>query len=882
MISRLPGSMFNILHSTPQSAGKLNSASKTLFILAVLPALALLIACTDTVSDEPDVKSSDAKITELTLTISEQDIAITFDSAGQATVTVSYSSSEGKPTDALIKSMTLSAGASATDGSSLSTVVAGDRIGIRTASDAHDILLDITAEDGSESSYTITLNYVNSDAKITELTLTISEQDFAVPFDSTGQGTVTLVQSPSEDKPTKALIKSMTLSAGASATDGSTSSTVVAGDTVGIRTASDAHDILLNITAEDGSESSYTITLNYVNSDAEITALQLDVSGEVFDVTFGDDDTGTVSPAFSFASLPTVLTVKSITVSDGALVVDQNNNAIAVGSETTVDIKNEGGNRSIALTVTPQEGEARTFTVILDFQNSDNEIELLDITIAGQDETVTFDGNDRATITASLSFETLRATVLVKEIRLSENASATDQAGNEAATGKSVNIATSAGNRTITLTVTSQNGTARSYTITLELTNTDAKINNLELEIKGIKKTITFDADDEGSFAISQLRGQATAATVTALTISENASATDSGNAEVSANSMVPVTSDDDGDRFIITVTAEDGTTKDYTIQVTYTTPTNIHTISGYTQAVRSISFNGDGTRLASGGNNNSLKVWDMTGERPTLVNTLSGHGRNIKAVAFSPDGKRLASGGQDGAISSAAHVNVWNMEQTTPTSIKLEGHTGVVWSVAFNEAGTRLASGGSDKSIRIWNMEQTTPTSIHTLTEHGNYVNSVAFNKAGTRLASGSSDNFIMIWDLTKTTPTSIKLEGHTSVVRSVAFNEAGTRLASGSSDNSIRIWDMTKTTPTSIVELKGQQGYHTEIVYSVAFNEDGTRLASGSADNSIRIWDMTKTTPTSIKLEEHTATVYSVAFNEDGTKLASGSADNSIRIWE
>ena len=511
MISRLPGSMFNILHSTPQSAGKLNSASKTLFILAVLPALALLIACA-----EPDVKSSDAKITELTLTISEQDIAITFDSAGQATVTVSYSSSEGKPTDALIKSMTLSAGASATDGSSLSTVVAGDRVGIRTASDAHDILL--------------------------------------------------------------------------------------------------------NITAEDGSESSYTITLNYVNSDAEITALQLDVSGEVFDVTFGDDDTGTVSPAFSFASLPTVLTVKSITISDGALVVDQDGNAIAVGSETTVDIKNEGGNRSIALTVTPQEGEARTFTVILDFQNSDNEIELLDITIAGQDETVTFDGNDRATITASLSFETLRATVLVKEIRLSENASATDQAGNEAATGKSVDIATSAGNRTITLTVTSQNGTARSYTITLELTNTDAKINNLELEIKGIKKAITFDADDEGSFAISQLRGQVTAATVTALTISENASATDSGNAEVSANSMVPVTSDGDGNRFVLTVTAEDGTTKTYTIQVAYTTPTTINTLSGHTNDVRSVVFNKAGTRLASGGTDDSIRIWDMTKTTPTSI----------------------------------------------------------------------------------------------------------------------------------------------------------------------------------------------------------------------------------------------------------------------
>ena len=565
IISRLQRSMFNILRSTP-SAGKLNSASKTVFILAVLPALALLIACADSVSDtKPDVKSSDAKITELTLTISEQDIAVTFDSAGQATATVNYSLSEGKPTDALIKSMTLSAGASATDGSTISTVVAGDTVGIRTVSEAHDILLSITAEDGSERSYTITLNYVNS----------------------------------------------------------------------------------------------------------------------------------------------------------------------------------------------------------------------------------------------------------------------------------------------------------------------DAKINNLELEIKGITKAITFDANDEASFAISQLRGQATAATVTALTISDNASATDSGNAEVSVNSMVPVTSDDDGNRFVLTVTAEDGTTKDYTIQVTYTTPTTINTLSGHTNDVLSVVFNEDGTRLVSSSKDDSIRIWDMTKAAPTLANTLSGHGLQVRSAAFSPDGKRLASGGLD-AASSSSPVNIWDMTKATPTFIKLEGHTSSIQSVAFNKAGTRLASGSLDDSIRIWDMTKATPTSIK-LDGHTGDVYSVAFNEAGTRLASGGADKSIRIWDMTKATPTSIKLDGHTDNVLLVAFNEAGTRLASGSSDNSIRIWDMTKTSPTSI-KLEG----HIGTVYSVAFSPDGTRLASGSADDSIRIWDMTKTTPTFIKLEGHTGNVNTVAFSPDGTRLASGSDDKFIRIWE
>ncbi|HRS14606.1 MAG TPA: WD40 repeat domain-containing protein, partial [Candidatus Bipolaricaulis sp.] len=64
---------------------------------------------------------------------------------------------------------------------------------------------------------------------------------------------------------------------------------------------------------------------------------------------------------------------------------------------------------------------------------------------------------------------------------------------------------------------------------------------------------------------------------------------------------------------------------------------------------VRSVAFSPDGTVLASGSDDGTIKLWDVTSG--TGLRTLTGHTYPVNSVAFSPDGKTLASGSNDGTV---------------------------------------------------------------------------------------------------------------------------------------------------------------------------------------------------------------------------------------
>lgn len=225
--------------------------------------------------------------------------------------------------------------------------------------------------------------------------------------------------------------------------------------------------------------------------------------------------------------------------------------------------------------------------------------------------------------------------------------------------------------------------------------------------------------------------------------------------------------------------------------------------------------------------NVNGIAVLDGVNDKGVMIKQLLDADDEVLCLALSADGKKLASGGCDRL------VHVWDLSGGYANIKELpaiENHADWVFGIAFTPDGKRLATASRDKTAKLWDLAA--KESILTFPDHQNPVYAVAVKADGTVGYSVGEDNQLRAW---KAAPEGKQIRntgGHGKVILKLASHPKQPLLVTCSADKTVRVWNADNG--AAVRTLSG----HDDYVYAVAISPDGNLIASGAFDGEVRIW--------------------------------------------
>ncbi|KAJ1567849.1 hypothetical protein HK405_004561, partial [Cladochytrium tenue] len=295
-----------------------------------------------------------------------------------------------------------------------------------------------------------------------------------------------------------------------------------------------------------------------------------------------------------------------------------------------------------------------------------------------------------------------------------------------------------------------------------------------------------------------------------------------------------------------------------------------------------------DFSRVATGGDDGLVRLWDLDsgddGGRvylykpndlpqsapvPPIASRPSHRGptRATRCVRVSSNGKYVAASGKDGI------VHVFNSHLEDLFQIRAD-HGGYAWSVDITPDSRYVVSAGEDGTIKMWDLGSGGLSQTFS-GPHGS-IWSVRISSDGQYMVGGGEGDVLYVWDLSSSSkfPT-MRIHTREDAIMTVDVSTAGRKMVSGGQLGSVRLWNKDATGDPSVGE-----GTFMGRVMKVVLSRDGKTMVTSGDDGVVRVWDFERRVAT-MDLVRHIGSVDALAISQAGDTVLSGGHDGVVCVW-